>query len=319
MMMRKTVLILVLLLVMATSVTAGTLAMYTTSIDNLATGSVTAKEFVFTGDGTDSFAQGVKIAPTETVTWQFGVRNFDGHVITETDLYYKLTFNVKSSQGKTAIAPLTVTVKDDSGSVVGSATGVGTFDVLGAFPLAEAGQNRTYTVEVNWPSDDSVDIDYAGDNYGSTINIDAVASQAPLSGSEPEPPQTGAVSVMYRTTNAWQNGQNGVSEFNYSVTITNNSSTAIEDWYIDFTLADDRLNSVFSNAKMIGGQAQGTYRFTNPAYNNVNTDDILPGQSVTFGGHGFGLGTTAPQNVKVGGSNAASASANVTTGFGSLS
>ena len=317
--MKKTVWVLVLLLVMATSVTAGTLAMYTTSIDNLAQGSVVAKEFVFTGDGADSFAQGVKIAPTETVSWQFNVRNYDGHVITETDLYYKLTFHVKASEGKTAIAPLTVTVKDGGGNVVGSATGVGTFDVLGAFPLAEAGQDSMYTVEVNWPSDDSVDIDYAGGAYGTTVNIDAIASQAPLSGSEPEnPPQTGDVSVMYRTTNPWQNGQSGNYEFNYSVTITNNSDTAIEDWYVDFSLAGDELTNVFSNAKMVHGLPEGTYRFTNPAYNNVATDDILPGQSVTFGGHGRGLGTTAPQNAKVGGSNAASASAAVATGFGSL-
>ncbi len=315
--MRQTILILVLLLVMATSVTAGTLAMYTTSIDNMAQGSVVAKEFVFTGNGTDSFAQGVKIAPTETVTWQFGVRNFDGHVITETDLYYKLTFNVKASDGKTAIAPLTVTVKDDSGSVVGSTTSVGKFDVLGAFPLAEAGQSRTYSVEISWPSNDSVDIDYAGGNYGTTVNIDAVASQAPLSGSEP-PPQTSNLSVMYKTTNAWQNGQSGINEFNYSVTITNNSDTAIEDWYMDFSLAGDELKSAFSNAKMVHGLPDGTYRFTNPAYNNTATDDILPGQSVTFGGRGLGLGTTAPQNVKVGGSNAASANASVTTGFGTL-
>ena len=317
--MRKTVLILILLLVMATSVTAGTLAMYTTSIDNLAQGSVVAKEFVFIGDGTDSFAQGVKIAPTEKVTWQFGVRNFDGHVITETDLYYRMTFNVKASEGKTAIAPLTVTVKDDTGKVVNSATGVGKFDVLGQFPLAEAGQNRTYTVEVNWPSNNSVDINYAGGNYGTTVNIDAIASQAPLSGSNPETsPQTGNISVMYKTTKSWQKGQSGIDEFNYSMTITNNSDKVIEDWYIDMTLATDKLTSAFSNAKMVGGMPQGTYRFTNPAYNNVNTDDILPGQSVTFGGHGLGLGTTAPQNVKVGGSNAASSSASVTTGFGSL-
>lgn len=318
--MRKTALILVLLLVMASSVTAGTLAMYTTTIDDLAEGSVVAKEFVFTGEGTDSFAQGVKIAPTETVQWQFNVKNYSGHIITETDLYYKLTFNVHATAGKTAIAPLTVAVKDESGSVVGQATGVGTFDVLGAFPLSATGQGKTYTVEVHWPSDDSIDIDYAGDAYGTTVNIDAIASQAPLSGSEPTtPPQTSDISVLYQTTAPWQNGQSGINEFNYSVTITNNSDTPINAWYIDFTLPTDRLSSVWSNAKMTVNQPDGTYKFVNPGYNNASMDNIQPGQSVTFGGHGFGLGQDAPQGVRVGGSNASPASATVTTRFGSLS
>lgn len=316
--MKKTVLILALLLVMAGSLTAGTLAMYTTTVDNLAQGSVTAKEFVFTGEGTDSFAQGVKIAPTETVTWQFDVRNYSGAVVTETDLYYKLTFDVHASAGKTAIAPLSVSVKDESGNVAGSTTGVGTLEVLGKFPLAEAGQMHAYTVEVYWPSNDSVDIDYAGNAYGTTVSIDALASQAPLSASEPEEPQPD-ISVLYRTTQPWQNGQSGINEFNYSVTITNNSDRTIEDWYIEFVLSAYRLSGVWSNAKMVGGQSNGSYRFVNPGYNNVSTDDLLPGQSVTFGGHGFGLGATSPQNAKVGGSNAEPASAALVCQFGSMS
>ena len=318
--MKRVAFILILLLVMAGSVTAGTLAMYTTSIDNLAQGSVVAKEFVFTGEGTDSFTHGVKIAPTETVNWQFNVKNYAGYIVTETDLYYKLTFNVHASEGKTAIAPLSVTVRNESGNVVGSATGVGRFDILGAFPLSEIGQDQTYTVEVNWPSNDSIDIDYAGSAYGTTVNIDAIASQAPLTGSEPStPPQTSDISVLYQTTASWQNGQSGINEFNYSVTITNHSAEPVEAWVIDFTLPTDRLTNAWSNANMTQNLPIGTYRFVNPGYNNQSMDNILPGQSVTFGGHGYGLGTDAPQGVTVSGSNTSSTSAALTTRFGSLS
>lgn len=318
--MKRFAFVLILLLVMAGSVTAGTLAMYTTSIDNLAQGSVVAKEFVFTGEGTDSFTQGVKIAPTETVTWQFNVKNYSGYIVTETDLYYKLTFDVHASAGKTAIAPLSVTVKNESGNVMGSATGVGMFDVSGKFLLSEAGQHETYTVEVSWPSDDSIDIDYAGGAYGTTVNIDAIASQVPLTSSEPTtPPQTSNISVLYQTTASWQNGQSGINEFNYSVTITNNSDQPIEAWYIDFTLPTDELRNVWSNAKMMRNLPHGVYRFVNPGYNNQSTDNILPGQSVTFGGQGYGLGTDTPQSVKVGGSNTTAASAALTCKFGSLS
>lgn len=317
--MKKTVFILILLLVMASSLTAGTLAMYTTSIDDLAQGSVIAKEFVFTGEGTDSFAQGVKIAPGETVTWQFYVRNYSGHIVTETDLYYKLKFNVQASAGKTAIEPITVTVKDESGSVAGSAAGVGTFDVLGEFPLSETGQQEMYTVEVYWPGDGSADIYYAGGDYGTTVNIDAVASQAPLSGGPTQPPQSSDISVLYRTTEAWQNGQSGNYRFNYSVTITNHSDQPIEDWYIELALPQDTLTNVWSNAKMVQGLPAGTYKFLSPGYNNPSTDSIQPGQSVTFGGQGVGSGETSPQNVKVGGGNTAPESAALTCEFGSLS
>lgn len=318
--MKRTALILILLLVMAGSLTAGTLAMYTTSIDSLAQGSVVAKEFIFTGDGHDSFAQGVKIAPEETVTWQFNVKNYSGHIVTETDLYYKLNFHIQASAGKTAIEPMTVTVKDESGNTVGSATGVGVFSVLGQFPLSENGQEKTYTLELYWPSNDGINIDYAGNQFGTMVNINAIASQVPLPGSEPTtPPQTSAISVLYQTTSPWQIGQDGINRFNYSMTITNQSDQPVNDWYIDFALPQDTLTSVWSNAKMSQGLPSGTYRFVNPGYNNAATDNLLPGQSVTFGGQGYGLGESALQNVQVGGSNTEALGAVLTCEFGSLS
>lgn len=325
--MKRTLFILIMLLVMASSLTAGTLAMYTTTIDNMAKGSVAAKEFVFTGEGTDSFAQNVKIAPKGTVSWQFYVKNYSGIIVTETDMYYKLTFNVQASEGKTAIAPITVTVKDQNGSSVGSATGVGTFDVLGEFPLSETGQEDMYTVEVYWPSDDNVDIDYAGGGYGTSIIISAIASQVPLSGSQPVPtptptatptPQASDISVLYQTTEPWSNGGGGYA-FNYNITITNNSDQPIEDWFIDFALSGDTLTSVWGNAKMTTGLPAGTYKIVNPAYNNSATDDILPGQSVSFGGQGSGSGVSAPHSVNVGGSNAQPAGVTLDCQFGSLS
>ena len=74
--------------------------MYTVSIDSLAQGSVMAKEFVFVGQGTDSFGQGVKITPTEKVQWQFSVKNYENTIVTETDLYYRLTFHVGAMAGQ---------------------------------------------------------------------------------------------------------------------------------------------------------------------------------------------------------------------------
>ncbi|KPU45913.1 cellulose binding domain protein [Oxobacter pfennigii] len=321
--MKKIIFALLLVLTMATSLVAGTLAMYTTSIDNLADGSVVAKEFVFVGSGTDSFQHGIKIAPTETVRWQFKVKNYENHIITETDLYYKLTFNVNASAGKKTIQPLVVNVKDSGGNILNSVAGIGTFDVIGSFPLSESGQERDYTIEIYWPGDKNTDINYAGSNFGTTINVDAVASQLPFDGSNPgneNPNEESEISVRYETTAPWQNGQSGINEFEYKVTITNNSDEAIEDWEIAFSLPADRITRAWSNARMVSGLPEGSYKFINPGYNNVATDDILPGQSVSFRGPAIGNGTEAIRNISVGGSNMApSSNVDLTYEFGKSS
>ncbi len=298
--MKKAVLFLILMLIMVSSIVAGTLAMYTVSIDDLAEGSVVAKEFVFVGEGTDTFQQGIKIAPSETVTWQFKVKNYENHIISETAMYYKLSFNVLALAGKQAIEPLTVTVKNQNGQVVNSVIGVGSFDVLGAFTLSVNGQEQAYVVEIHWSDDGNDDINYAGNNYGTKVNVDAIASQVPFGTTNPPLPE--GISVKYETTTPWQNGQSSIYKYDYKITITNNSAEAIEDWTIGFNLTNDKLTSAW-NAILMTGSPQGSYTLTNPAYNNPSTDHILPGQSVSFGGHAQGMGTEAIQNIIVDGSN----------------
>lgn len=301
--MKKIVFLLTLVLIMLSSIVAGTLAMYTVSIDKLAEGSVVAKEFIFIGEGADTFQQGLKIAPSETTQWQFKVKNYDNNIVSETDMYYKLTFHVQAATDKKAIEPLKVTVKDTNGNELNSVTGVGTFDVLGSFPLAVNGQAQDYLVEIYWPDGGTSDIKYAGGNYGTMINVDAVASQTPFSTSDPDPSPGKQVSVRYETTTPWQNGQSGIYQYNYKVTITNNSAEPINAWSIGFLLPTDKLTSVWSNAKLVSTSQAGYYKFLNPAYNNQATDNILPGQSVSFGGPALGMGTEAIQTISVGGSN----------------
>ncbi|UWG95381.1 cellulose-binding domain-containing protein [Dehalobacter sp. DCM] len=302
--MRKIILLSILLLTILSSVVAGTLAMYTTSIDNLADGSVVAKEFIFLGDGTDTFQQGIKIAPSETVSWRFKVKNYQNQVITETDLYYKLTFNVQSSPGKNAITPLKVIIKDGNGNTLNSIDGVGTLDVLGTFPLAAAGQFKDYIVEIQWPGNRQNDINYAGSNFGTTVNVAAVASQVPLTGSDHEnSPQQKQVSVKYETTVPWQNGQSHNYQYQYKITVTNNTLTPITSWNMAFSLTTNRLSDNYWNAVLVSNSPQGSYTFGNPNYNNTATDTIQPGQSISFGGIAKGMGNEAIQNILIGGSN----------------
>jgi len=98
--MKKQIITLALTLLLATSVVAGTLAMYTTSIDNLSEGSVVAKEFILSKGGTDTFTQNVKLAPGESEEWQFSVRNYDGNVISETAMDLDFRIDVLLRTGK---------------------------------------------------------------------------------------------------------------------------------------------------------------------------------------------------------------------------
>lgn len=315
--MKKFIFVSLLLLLMASSIVAGSLAMYTTSIDGIASGSVLAKEFIFLEDGTDSFQQGVKIAPAETVRWQFGVKNFDGQVITETDLYYKLAFHVSASAGKTAIEPLTVTVKDSSGNTLSSVTGTGEMIVTGAFPLSTAGQEQFYIVEIYWPSDDSVDIGYAGDSFGTTVGIDAVASQIPFEGQgttptpTPTPTPSGddysslPVRLNYHIINAWWTDASATTNrANYTMTLTNLSDRKIYDWYVIF----DTPNEFYNAYSSIQTSVPGGYRLTNPVVNNAwdaRSNIDANSNSITFGGQMLSSSLrnlrTPAGNIRVGG------------------
>lgn len=175
--MKKFVIGFALVLLLTSSIIAGTLAMYTTSIDKLAEGGVVAKEFVLTEGGTDTFVKNLKIAPGETVNWQFSVKNYNGSVISETAMALDFDINMGASDGKTAIAPLVATVKDPNGNVVGTVTQSGTIDFADEFGLAANGQEKIYTVSVNWPGNGSSDTVYAGSNYGTAVKVAVTGTQ----------------------------------------------------------------------------------------------------------------------------------------------
>lgn len=307
--MKRIIVVSVLILAIMGSVMAGTLANYTVTLDNLASGSVVGKEFVFMEDGTDTFQQGIKIAPTETVVWQFGVRNYDGNVITETNLDYDLTFDVHATDGKTAIAPLVVTVKDKDGNAVASCTGTGVMHVTGSFPLSDVGQSDTYTVEIYWPSNDAVDIGYAGDAYGTTINVSAVATQTASSqggqGGQNENPVQSDVTVKYEADTAWAEGgywdaqtqsmQGETYKHKFRVTITNNSDSKIKKWQISFKLPEE-IYQVWDT--VLVSSDSGTYVYEHPHNYNI---DIKPGESITFGGLAIGNGDVPITDVTVDG------------------
>ncbi|AET67703.1 hypothetical protein Desor_2095 [Desulfosporosinus orientis DSM 765] len=175
--MKKILMIIALALVLSTSVIAGTLAMYTTTIDNVAQGNVVAKEFVLLKGGTDTFTENVKIAPAETVDWKFSVKNYDGDIVSETGMDLNFDVDVMAENGKSVIAPLEVTVKNSDGDVVGSVTSSGKIQFNDEFALSTSGQEKVYTVSVKWPGNSDNDLLYAGADYGTAVKVSVTGTQ----------------------------------------------------------------------------------------------------------------------------------------------
>ncbi len=285
--MKKTLIIMFLALAISISLIAGTLSMYTISIDNLAQGSAVAKEFVFTGAGTDSFEQGVKIAPTEKAQWDFSVQNYDGEIVTETDLYYRLTFQVGATEDKGAIEPLLITVNDEE---IETEAGVGSLEVEGEFLLdengAENGQEDEYTVEIYWPDGDG-DINYAGSSFGTTIKVAAVARQLPFDWEgpeepeEPEEPEPSGIHVLYKPGDYTQAGY----VFDPKITITNNLGEEISGgWEIRFRLPTDEITQIWDSSNFTL-----SYDTESGFYTIQSTYSIPIGGTRTISGKGKGL------------------------------
>lgn len=174
--MRKLILTMSLILIIFASFLTGTLAIYTKTVEIESPGSVIAKDFIFLADGTENFRSDVKIAPTETVTFQFGVRNYDEALVTETSMRYDIAINVSEAPGKEAIGPLVVRVKDEWDHILSSLTFTGTLNISNVFPLLAEGQRHVYNIEFFWPSTPN-DIDFEGDDFSTQINVSATGTQ----------------------------------------------------------------------------------------------------------------------------------------------
>jgi len=176
--MKKILTIVLLLTLIAFTLISGTMALYTVKIDNFASGSVVAKEFIFTKGGTDTFTDNVKIAPTETKTMSFSVKNFESDTkYSEVPMKVDFTVSIDAADGKELIDPLKFVVKNEDDVNIGdSVTGSG--QITFSIELEEnTKEEHTFTVEILWQSDDEVDINYAGEGHGSAITVSATATQ----------------------------------------------------------------------------------------------------------------------------------------------
>lgn len=97
--MKRTLMIIGLVLVITVSLIAGTLAYYQITIDKLAEGELTAKQFIFIEDDSDEWQEKMLIAPGETIDLRFGVQNFEGSNVTQTNMDVEITLLFGETKG----------------------------------------------------------------------------------------------------------------------------------------------------------------------------------------------------------------------------
>lgn len=170
--MKKTLLIVALVLAITTSIIAGTMAYYTITLDELVEGDVVAKEFILEGEMTSEHEAKVKIAPGESETWTFKIKNFENEdVVTETDM--DVTIELALSGGYTIDnnkqAPLILKLNGEEYSSAEK--------YLTHFTAGDAA-TKTFTVTVEWPwGTANDDIEFAGQDLG-TLSVSVTGTQS---------------------------------------------------------------------------------------------------------------------------------------------
>jgi len=175
---KKKLLLVLLTLAIVTSLSAGTLAVYTTQ-DTWTQGTVQIKKFAFAAAGNSGETTTVKLAPKEKTVYHFTVSNTENSVTAEVPLKY--TINVDYSGAKGAMTGLQATLKDDSTTLVDSnTTGSISYASTSSLP-ADTSTTRNYTLTLYWPDGDNTtqttegsDADALGNTtYGMTITVNA--------------------------------------------------------------------------------------------------------------------------------------------------
>ena len=163
--MKKTLLIVALVLAITTSIIAGTMAYYTITLDELVEGEVVAKEFILE-HGDNTFDEDMRIAPGESQKWTFNIKNFEGDDVTETDM--DVTIDVTTPNTN---APLKISVTLDG-------KGISSGEKIDKLFKANVPETKTFTVTVEWPwGTANDDIEFAGQDLG-TLSVSVTGTQS---------------------------------------------------------------------------------------------------------------------------------------------
>lgn len=180
---RKKILLVLLTLAIVTSLTAGTLAIYTKSVDLVS--NVQAKKFAFDAQGgIEGAAAAINLAPQESMNYDFVVTNYEKDTPAEVPLDY--TISVDYSKAFTAMPGLTATLLQDTGkgytAVATASTGDGKFTFSNA-TVENVKTDHTYRITMTWTDDGTQNAGQttAGTDkaeYADGLNINVYAEQS---------------------------------------------------------------------------------------------------------------------------------------------
>ncbi|HPF88015.1 MAG TPA: hypothetical protein PK537_08170 [Candidatus Limiplasma sp.] len=174
--MKKKLLLIVLSLAILTSLTAGTLAVYTKTLGD--TEKIEAKRFAFSVSGDvkgDSTA--IKLAPTEEMEYDFIIANSEnGGPNAEVPLKYNVTLDISTALA--GMPGLKATVYD--GKAVVGTTGENGILKYDTSSKADEAFAKTYTVIVKWEDTDDQGQTKAGKDavqYNTGLSLTVIAEQ----------------------------------------------------------------------------------------------------------------------------------------------
>ena len=145
-MKKKPLLFALLALAIVTSLTAGTLAVYTKSVT--LDGDVQIKKFAFSAKGEDTYVKAVKLAPGHDDTTAFTVTNADKNGQAEVDMNYTIVVDITETEK--AMKGLMAELINENGDVLEKGTKIEYTDklVAGKDPVTDA-----YKVKLTWVDD----------------------------------------------------------------------------------------------------------------------------------------------------------------------
>jgi hypothetical protein len=166
---KKRFLLVLLTLAIITSLSAGTLAIYTTN-DTPVSSTVQVKKFAFNAVGGDGSNATIKLAPTESNTYTFSVANFTTTATAEVPLDY--TISIDYSAALTAMSGLTATLKYGTTAVQLTGTdGKYTFAVPSTAATTASSALTTFAANAQRTDSYSLVLTWAnGDNTAQTSN-----------------------------------------------------------------------------------------------------------------------------------------------------
>lgn len=178
--MKKMLITGALVLSIVSSMAAGTLAVYTKTLNPIK-GEVAAKQFYVGAN--ETFFPNIKLAPSEKSEWTFNVVNYDAsNNVTEVDTDLTIRLDVSAKEGLQAINGLHVSIYDENNTQLGSTVvkdGQMTFDVEKAF-LANSKDTQSFKLVADWKdgfAGDNIDTQNAVNKNTTSIGITVTGTQ----------------------------------------------------------------------------------------------------------------------------------------------